>query len=169
MSESWVNTVAICVLTALFSFTTAAYFFRKASQEVAERLMQAKIAELETKLAIVNQAVVPLNAAMQAMLIKELTHYHTPEMDELMRALGPPSTITEDERTRLTVLLEERSRDMGPLISDSERDAATILPIVIKRAQADAELLTGAAAMKLQLVTVAAVVGIPVVVVGDAR
>jgi uncharacterized coiled-coil protein SlyX len=167
MSETWLNTVAIAVLAALLSFASALYFFRRTAQITADEKLQARIADLETKLALVHQSVAPLNAAMQAMLIRELTHYHTPEMDDLMRKLGPPSTITEAERARLAVLLEERTRDMGPLISDAERDAAVILPIVIKRARADEELLAGTESMKLRLVTVAAVVGVPVAVVGD--
>jgi len=105
---------------------------------------------------------VPLNMAMQAMLIKELTHYHAPEMDVLMQNLGPPSTLSESEEARLAVLLDERTREMGPLISPSERDAAAILPVIIKRAKAEAEMLAGAEAMKLRLVTVTAVVGVPV-------
>jgi hypothetical protein len=33
------------------------------------------------------------------------------------------------------VLLKERSVDQGPLISDAERDAATMLPLVMARAK----------------------------------
>jgi hypothetical protein len=168
---SLVNSAGLVALGSLFSFVGAWYLFRRGSvaeharqiaadhQKVLERLQ-----ELEVKLATVNQAIIPISTAFQAILIKELTHYHTPEMDALMQKLGPPSSLTENEEIRLGVLLRERTLDMGPLISDSERDAALILLPVARRARIEADTLTGAEDMKLKLVTVAAVVGLPVVV-----
>jgi len=160
--ETWINSVALAILAALLGVAGTMYLNRRAATIAANKELSDRIRELETKLALVNQAVVPLNMAMQAMLIKELTHYHAPEMDVLMQNLGPPSTLSESEEARLAVLLDERTREMGPLISPSERDAAAILPVIIKRAKAEAEMLAGAEAMKLRLVTVTAVVGVPV-------
>lgn len=169
MTEPLLTSLGLAVFAALLGVVSALFLsHRKSVKEatIALGIERAKsltrLNELENKLALVSQAVVPLNLAMQAMLIKELTHYHTPEMDALMAKLGPPSALAVEEEARLAALLDERTRDMGPLISDSERDAAHILPAIIKRARLESETLAGAEAMKLRLVTVAAVVGIPV-------
>ena len=170
ISEAMLNSIGLLVIGSLLSLAIALYMFRRSAvlqeaQVIAadHQRTLARVAELEVKLAMVNQSVVPLNMAMQAMLIKELTHYHTPEMDSLMQKLGPPNILTDPEETRLSILLEERTRDMGPTISPSERDAALILPAIVKRAKAEAETLAGAEAIKLRMITIAAVVGIPVI------
>jgi hypothetical protein len=102
-----------------------------------------RFADLEAKFAILSQAVVPISAAFQAILIKELTHFHTPEMDALMPKLGPPSTLSATEETRLATLLVERQQDMGDLITESERDAAKMLLLVAKRASVETVYMTG--------------------------
>src|SRR5678815_4707353 len=80
----------------------------------------------------------PISTAFQAILIKELTHFHTPVMDALMSKIGPPFTLTAAEETELIAALEQRTQDMAAEISDSERDAAKILPLVMKRAKLEA-------------------------------
>jgi hypothetical protein len=169
-NDSLLNSVGLLLLAAVVTFLTTAYWFRRnASIKEADRLavehqkVLDRLSEMEVKFATVNQAIIPISTAFQAILIKELTHYHTPEMDELMRKIGPPNTLTENEEIRLSVLLRERTLDMGPLISDSERDAALILPAIMKRARIEADKLKGAEELKLRLVTIAAVVGLPVV------
>jgi hypothetical protein len=170
-TSSFVNSVGLLGLGSAFSFVVAWYWSsRGAATREKDRLASehekvlVRLNEMEVKFATVNQAIIPISTAFQAILIKELTHYHTPEMDELMRKVGPPNTLTEDEEIRLAELLRERTLDMGPLISDSERDAALILPAVMRRARTEATTLSGAEELKLRLVTVAAVVGLPVVV-----
>ena len=102
--------------------------------------------------------VVPINTMMQAMLVRELTHPHTPEMDALMQRLGPPNSLTEEDTARLLDLLDERSKDMGPLISASERAAASILPVIMERARAEQDLIAGAEGVKVRAVSVITVV-----------
>ena len=171
MSESLINSAGLLALGAVFTFFgTWFWTHRKDKADKADKLAEAnllllsRVSELEGKLALINQAVIPISTAFQAILIKELTHYHTPEMDALMRKVGPPSTLTEAEEERLAQLLLERTTDMGDAISDSERDAAMILPAVMRRARIEASVLTGTKDMGLKLVTVAAVVGLPVTV-----
>ena len=143
------TTVLITLGTILFgafvSFAFAIFWYRLKTAKTAREKLQAEYAALmlrvdmlDKQLALVGHDVVPLSAAMQALLIKELTHFHTPRMDLLMSKLGPPSTLSDAEETELLVLLKEREADMGDLISDSERDAAHILPVIIKRAKAEA-------------------------------
>lgn len=142
--ETWFNTLAITVIGAGLSFFAGWFLYYLAGKRRAAAVLAAansklsdRVFELERQLSLVNQAVVPISAAFQAILIKELTHYHTPEMDELMLKLGPPIVLTIKESKRLTILLEERTQDMNSIISDSERDAAHMLPMVMKRVLAD--------------------------------
>jgi hypothetical protein len=153
--------VALLALSACLGFLAQRYFAgrketREDTQKVAEehKTTVARIAELETKLALVNAAVVPISTAFQAILIKELTHFHTPEMDALMVRVGPPTTLTPEEEARLAVMLKERMDDMGPDISDSERGAAMILPEVMKRARAEQQVLSTVEAPQVKLVAV---------------
>jgi hypothetical protein len=153
--------VALLVMSACLGFLTNRYFARRKeirtdAQVVAEdkKATLSRIAELETKLALVNAAVVPISTAFQAMLIKELTHFHTPEMDALMVKIGPPNTLTLVDENRLEVMLKERMDNMGPEISDRERGAALILPEVMKRAKAEQEVLATTETPKVKLVAV---------------
>jgi hypothetical protein len=136
----WIMDAAMVVFSASLGFLAQRYFasrkeLRADATEKAEdkKATLFRIAELETKLALVNAAVVPISTAFQAILIKELTHAHFPEMDELMVKIGPPNALTEEEELRLAHLLRERASDMSSQISDSERGAAFILPTIMER------------------------------------
>lgn len=155
MERALINSIAIVVLGSFLSFMAARYWFQRnvalaeakrladevtAAKKVVDderRRTDARVSELELQLSAVKQSVLPISAAFQAILIKELTHYHTPRMDELMRQLGPPVTLTDAEQTELTALLQQRTIDMNGRISDSERDAAVMLPLVMKRVLAE--------------------------------
>ena len=154
-----VNT-AITVLGGICSIIIACLlYYLRVKSDAAKMLAEAnvklvdRVGALEIKLSGLNQAVVPISAAFQAILIKELTHFHTPEMDGLMTKLTP-FTLTDDESERLAELLVERQRNMNDQISDSERDAAQMLPMVIKRVQAD-RMKTGLEAEPLVRIIVA--------------
>ena len=144
--ETWINSIAIAFLGGGISLLIALLLFylsgrQKAAQALASANLKLvdRVTDLERQLTSVTQQVVPISAAFQAILIKELTHFHTPEMDALMLKIGPPFTLTDGEAARLGVMLAERQRDMNDQISDSERDAAQMLPMVIKRVLADRE------------------------------
>lgn len=164
----WVIDAAMVVFSASLGFLAQRYFssrkeLRADALELAteKKAIMFRIAELETKLALVNAAVVPISTAFQAILIKELTHFHTPEMDALLVKVGPPMILSEAEQAKLTVMLKDREQDLGPEISDSERDAAYILPAVMKRARVEQELLSSAETLRIKLVTVGAALGVP--------
>jgi hypothetical protein len=129
--------IALIMLTSLLGLLTKFLLNLRS----AARAREARMVELETKLAVVSASVVPISTAFQAILIKELTHHVTPEMDALLVKLGPPSTLTPEEHDRLSIMLVERTNDYGSEISPSERDAAYILPVVMKRAQEEQEAL----------------------------
>ena len=126
-----------------------------ASMIEKQESLTKRMATIDRQLAMVGQAVMPISTAFQAILVKELTHFHTPRCDELLEKLGPPFLLTEEEEAELLQLLEERERDMGDLITPSERDAAHIFPAVMRRARVEAQAL-GTLPMTLRMVSVAA-------------
>ena len=156
---SWA--VTSLVLTALISFMMTLYFMRRTMAN-AEKLrlavdhaaMLERLNVLEKQLALVGQAVVPISTAFQAILVKELTHFHTPELDALLAKIGPPSALTPDEFLALATGLEARSHDMNVLISDSERDAALMLPFVMKRAQHEYQLMQQGETYQMSFLTI---------------
>lgn len=142
MDESFIlslfQSALLAIFSAVLSFMVAAYWFvRKRDAEAAKALLH-RIATLESQTAVAAQALQPISTAMQAILVKQLTHYHTPELDALLAKLDPFS-LTPEEEIRLYHLLDERTRDMGPLIDASERNAAEMLPFVIKRVKEDTD------------------------------
>ena len=150
-STNVLATLGTILFGAFLSFLVGLFWYRLNSARTSREKLQTEYAALmlrvdtlDKQLALVGHDVVPISAALQAMLIKELTHFHTPRMDLLMSKLGPPSALTDGEEAELLALLQEREADMGDLISDSERDAAHILPVIIKRAKAEALALAQA-------------------------
>jgi len=151
--------VALLLLSAFLSFASVAYWTRlsrrdkerdrvrdeakeKADQETdAREDIISRLLKLETSLAVIDQKVVPISTALQAILVKELTHYHTPMMDALLARIGPPSMLSDVEEVILTEALLERTHDMGQLISDAERDAAFILPAIMRRAKVECAIM----------------------------
>ncbi len=129
------NSIVLLVIGAVLTFLSAAYWMARAEKKA----LLARVVELERLNSLVTQAVVPISAAFQAILIKELTHFHTPIMDALMVKLGPPNTLTTAEEVELVAALKQREQDMDGLIDDAERDAARMLPMVMKRVKAESE------------------------------
>jgi len=162
----WIIDSSLIILSSVLAFIAALYFANRKERIARANVLavendkwKARVIELENKIALVNAAVVPISTAFQAILIKELTHFHTPEMDALLVKIGPPNILNESEEKRLSIMLVERSKDLNGSISDSERDAATILPIVMKRAKAEQEILK--TTESLNLISVATVLEIP--------
>lgn len=93
----------------------------------------------ERRLSVIDAQVKPISTVFQEMLVKQLTHFHTPEMDKLLSRLGPPYALTTEEEERLKVLLKQRTKDMGEQITESERDAAIMLPYVMARVKKETQ------------------------------
>ena len=68
------------------------------------RLLTQTVATLSQQLGLIHQAVIPLNLAIQQVLVKELTHYHTPVLDALMAKLGCHSSAYDRRRARPAAL-----------------------------------------------------------------
>lgn len=144
VTQSLINSMVIAVFGAVLTFLSM-FFWKKRDALITEAARIAdenaalvkRVQDLEAQSALLKQAVQPISVAMQALLIKELTHYHTPEMDALLVKVGPPNILTDAEQQRLIVLLTERTKDMDGRISDEERDAADILPAIMRRAKVE--------------------------------
>ena len=116
----------------------------------------AAVTELTRQMAQMHTTAVPLNVALQAVLIQELTHLHTPQVDRLLAKLGSPFQLTEAEEQILLLALRQREQDMGEEITESERDAARILPLLLKRIKRELEHPSGASPVTDQIVTLTA-------------
>jgi len=141
--------VLLLILGSSGTFAVSYYWTkRREGMDKAEKREQTKsdereqtnqrIIELEKQLATLGAAVVPISTAFQAILIKELTHFHTPVMDALLVKLGPPYMLTPVEEVELVAALKERAVSMDGLIDEWEREAAEILPAVMRRARREA-------------------------------
>lgn len=86
-----------------------------------------QIQELQRQMAVLQAESIPVQAAFQAMLIAKLTHLHTPRVDELLKKLGPPVMISDEEMAELRAALEERIVAVDARIDKEERIAAKIL------------------------------------------
>jgi hypothetical protein len=146
MTTALLAQLMFTALTAIFSFTAALYWAkRKATQDKAaitvaeDAALHLRVIELESKLGILTQTIQPITAAFQAVLIKQLTHYHTPKLDALLAKIGPPSVLTRADEVELAMELDKRTKDMGASINASERLAATMLPFVMSRVRHEGE------------------------------
>jgi hypothetical protein len=141
-TRSLINSALITSFGVVLSFLATWFWFQrnlafKKADELAGAQVKllARVSELESQSSLLKQQVTPIAAAFQAILVRELTHFHTPVMDALLVKLGPPNTLTDEEEQELADALEQRTKDMGDQITDSERDAAQMLPFLIRRAK----------------------------------
>jgi hypothetical protein len=140
------TTLLTAVFTSALTFVGALYWVRRDAQEksVAAKIaatlaLQLRVVELETKLGLLTQSIQPIAAAFQAVLVKQLTHYHTPKLDALLKKLGPPLELTAEDEVQLHLELKLRTKDMGDEIDESERAAAGMLPLVMTRVKYELE------------------------------
>jgi len=187
VSNPFINSIILAVVAAALSALSTWVFVLRANAKATARQVKedaAKEAEkiaighqkltdevnvLKEKLTLVTAQVVPFNTAFQQILIAQLTHAHTPELDALMAKIGPPITLTVEEEKHLYKLLIERQKDLGPEISQEEREAALILPYVMRRARAEQEQIDLAEKAGLQMIGVVAVVGVPASAINAAK
>lgn len=91
--------------------------------------LERAVAQLESQSAEQRKAAIPIEAAMQAMLIAKLTNAHTPEADALLKK-QTDKTLTADDAAELTKAMLHRETDEG--VSEAQRLAAKILPDMIR-------------------------------------
>jgi len=113
--------------------------FRKGMDALLEKqtALTSLVAELQAHM-VSRVDAVTLNVALQRKLVQELTHFHTPTTDKLLAKLEP-FTLTNEEEVELLAAMKDREVDMDKEITDSERDAAHMLPYVIKRVKEEVQ------------------------------
>jgi hypothetical protein len=113
---------------------TALVRSRAAEREAA---LVARIAELERMQAAQQASLMPINAAMQAIWARKLTNAHTPEFDALLAKVVRPEALTEAEEVQFNGYLEAVVADTSGAHTPSERDAAHMLPGLIRAVRRD--------------------------------
>lgn len=93
--------------------------------------LERAVEQLEAKSAAQTKAAIPIEAAMQAMLIAKLTNDHTPEADALLKKAAD-DTLTPDDAIKFAEALTHRESDMDARIGEAQQLAAKILPDVIR-------------------------------------
>lgn len=91
--------------------------------------LERSVQQLEERIAEQRKAAIPIEAAMQAMLIHKLTNDHTPDADALLKKLTD-NTLTVDDAIQFAKAMEHRETDME--VSEAQRLAAKILPDMIR-------------------------------------
>jgi len=122
-----------------FFFWLAGRRLKAEKAEVAAKELLERIARIERSQAIVDKVVEPFWTAAQRKLVDELTHFHTPELDRLMEHVLEGTLTAPEDVDRLAAMLAERATSLDHRISPSERDAALILPAVIRKAYAESQ------------------------------
>lgn len=96
--------------------------------------LERHVRELQAKSDAQTKAAIPIEAAMQAMLIAKLTNEHLPEADALLKK-ATDGTLTPDDAIKFTEALADRESDMDPRIGEAQQLAAKILPDMIRLRQ----------------------------------
>lgn len=140
------NSILIGVVVAAFGAGFTAIF-------AYLRTLNADIVSIKVAMSKLDTQVSPLWAKVQAQISADLHHPHPQykEMDDLLEKLEA-ITITSEERARLEVLLVQRSHDMSPMISNSQRESAVIMIQVMKKVLREAEESPVDAKGKVELV-----------------
>ena len=147
--ETFLNSAGVAVLGVVLT-SLATWFGFQRSQAVKERdALAARVTELEAKERLAAAAFIPIASAFQAILIRNLTHAHTGELDALLVKVGEHTLLLEEE-PRLLELLEQRIKVRDKRISKEEREDAMIFPIVMRRAREERALITRARETQLR-------------------
>ena len=115
------------VIACILAVAVAMSMRRQARTEAGEERMT----KLENRFVALEDRVTPVSLAFRQELIAELTHNHTPELDDLLARIDD---LTEEEDLRLADLINDRIIEFDdPIITESERDAASMVLMVNKR------------------------------------
>lgn len=138
------NSIGLVLLTSAVSFAASWFWYTKKARtdkvhddEVVAGDTAHRIQDLEKQLAVLTATFTPISEAFKAVLIKQLTHFHTPEMDALLEKAAK-NGLSNSEEKRLQQMLIARAQDLNGRIDSSEREAALMLPLVMNRVRAGA-------------------------------
>lgn len=96
--------------------------------------LERAVEQLQAKADAQAKAAIPIEAAMQAMLIAKLTNAHTPEGDALLKKVTDDS-LTPDDALKFAEAMTYRETDPDERIGEAQQLAAKILPDVIRLRQ----------------------------------
>lgn len=127
----------------------------------AVKVRDGRIAELERSVELLearaearDKAAIPIEAAMQAMLIAKLTNDHTPAADALLKKVTD-GTLTPDDAIKFAEAMKNRETDDDERIGEAQQLAAKILPDMIRLKElAEQERASGDCKTKTMMVTV---------------
>jgi hypothetical protein len=141
-NETGWNTIAIVVLSGALTFLTTAYWrLKKLKDTKAAELIrtasdvQKQLSDLQSQMMLLGMSVQPLTAAMSAMLVKSLTHFHEPVTDALLAKVGPPNLLTVIEEKELSDAMDVRMKHSNGEITELERNSARLLLLIIARSR----------------------------------
>lgn len=130
--------VGASLTTGLIMFTVNRVASTRDRKRTADETKMAElektIADLKTRVALYDKVIEPLWTAAQRKLIEELTHFHTPELDELI-AKDVADALPDRDRPLMFKLMEERAATLDGSITPQEREAAAIYPIISNKAR----------------------------------
>jgi hypothetical protein len=135
--DRWILPIVSVVVATVSSFLVAMYWYgRKVRQSAAEKLaanavlMGDRVRDLERELEGIKANVKPFSVALQDVLIRRLTNFHTPVLDALLEKVGIEMSVDDEERLReaLSIRIDELNGHLDEL----ERDAAIMLPMVMR-------------------------------------
>ena len=101
----------------------------------------ARVLAVEAQLSALAAAASPLSEVVRDAIIKELTHLHTPELDALLEKVKSDTLSPDDERSLLR-LLKDRAEEPNHLVGAGERDAAIMLPPILRRIKQEKEAIS---------------------------
>lgn len=178
MNRQDLNTLLAVILPILFSAGVGFVVWKLQSRtttRVAERLAEEqrklqdtakahqsvldRLAELEkndswasTKMALLEQEMLPMAEAMKRKLVEILTH----PSDEFVipdAIVAKVNVVGSQMTPELEAMLEKRAHSKSPHVSEKEKLAAEALPIIMKLAELEAEDAETAEITQVQLVS----------------
>lgn len=93
--------------------------------------LEKDVEALQSKSDAQTKAAIPIQAAMEAMLIAKLTNEHTPEADALLKKASD-KTLTAADAVKFAEAMTHRETDMDVRIGEAQRISARILPDIIR-------------------------------------
>lgn len=132
-----VQGVLLLTTGAMLTFFATWFWKRNAAKDVDK----TRITELEKQMAVLMAEAQPINAYVQAMAIAKLTHFHTPETDQLLATVGAGERLSEPDVKKLAAALKEREGVVDSEVDEEERIWARIFPDIVRLAKIEAERL----------------------------
>lgn len=138
----WLIPIATVVVGSFLTLIVGLYFYyRRSRQDAAEKIADStkelteQVRDLERELEGIKANVKPFSVALQDVLTRRLTNFHTPILDALLQKVGPEMSVEDEELLREALL--RRVDELNGHLEELERDAAIMLPMVMRWVRAE--------------------------------